>query len=115
MFDQRCFSDISSVRNEFAHPDGQTTNVPWVEKALSRLAKAARVGALECFDDIQRLTASIQELKSGTSAPPGKAEVALVEEEFEAAQKWSSGLWVVAKEIKSFSRKNRFTDQDYVD
>ena len=86
MFDQRCFSDISSVRNEFAHPDGQTTNVPWVEKALSRLAKAARVGALECFDDIQRLTASIQELKSGTSAPPGKAEVALVEEEFEAAR-----------------------------
>ena len=38
-----------------------------------------------------------------------------LEEEFEAAQKWSSGLWVVAKEIKSFSRKNRFTDQDYVD
>ena len=38
-----------------------------------------------------------------------------LEEEFEAARKWSSGLWVVAKEIKSFSRKNRFTDQDYVD
>lgn len=86
MFDQRCFGDISNVRNEFAHPDGQTTNVAWVEKALSRLAKAARVGDLACFDDIQRLTASIQELKSGTSAPPGRAEVALVEEEFEAAR-----------------------------
>lgn len=86
MFDQRCFSDISNVRNEFAHPDGQTTNVSWVEKALSRLAKAARVGDLDCFVDIQRLTAAIQELKSGTSVPPNKAEIAQIEAEFEAAR-----------------------------
>lgn len=80
---QSCFRDVKRVRNRYAHPDGHGSDVDSVEDALWRLANAARVGELDCYDDIQRLSARVRELASGKASPPSEFEVGALSEEIE--------------------------------
>lgn len=87
MYRQGCLQDIRKIRNKFAHPDGSSSTTGWVDFALSRLARSAKVGELDCYEDIQLLSARVRELAAGKTSPPSELDVELLGEEIEKARR----------------------------